>query len=77
MTKDELNEALAFSRDIETLKAIFDEQHKGHWVAITTADKKIVEKQFQSQYMRNKFMFFVNDSLVELQKNSMNYKLGT
>ena len=68
MTKDKLNEALAFSRDIETLKAMFDEQHKGHWVAITTADKKIVEKQFQSQYMRNKFKYFVNDSLVELQK---------
>lgn len=68
MTQDKLNEALAFSRDIEMLKAIFNEQHNNHWVAITTADKKIVEKQFQSRYMRNKFKFFVNDSLVELQK---------
>ena len=40
MTDDKLNEALALSRDIKTLKAMFDEQHKGHWVAITTADKK-------------------------------------
>lgn len=68
MTDDKLNKALALSRDIETLKAMFDEQHKGHWVAITTADKKIVEKQFQSQYMRNAFKFFVDDKLVELQK---------
>lgn len=68
MTKDKLNEALALSRDIEMLKAIFDEQYKGHWVAITTADKKIVEKQFQSRYMRNAFKFFVDDKLIELQK---------
>ena len=68
MTKDKLNEALALSRDIEMLKAISDEQHKGHWVALTTADKKILEKQFQSQYMRNAFKFFVDDKLIELQK---------